>query len=267
MLETLDRERLWAIIDRFGTAVSNRREKEAMIRGIMADDTVELREVLGWLNRVELREICEGLGLDPSGKEKEGYVVRIIDHVGVVGTSKAAPSEAASEDEEDAPAPAIARRQKPKEPEVDVFIVHGHDDRMRLEIKRFLEMLQLKTVVLQDAPDRGMTILEKLEFYAMRARYAIVLLSPDDEGYSVRQGKEAAKSRARQNVILELGMMIGKLGRSRIAILHSGVQEKPSDIDGLVYIEYDPKHADAAFLKLARQLRTAEFAIDMNLLP
>lgn len=234
-----------------------------MIRGIMADESVDLREVLSWLSRDELREVCGELNIDAGGRDKEGYVTRIVAHVAAVPKTTA--KEAAVEEIEDPPP--TSRRQRVQDPEeIDILIVHGHDDRMRLEIKRFVEALRLKTVVLQDAPDRGLTILEKLELYASLAKYAIVLLSPDDEGYSKRDGKEAAKPRARQNVILELGTMIGKLGRPRIAVLASGALEKPSDIDGLVYIEYDSKHADAAFLRLARQLRTAGFTIDMNLI-
>ena len=237
-----------------------------MIRGILADDSVDLREVLSWLNREELREICVGLNLDPSGRDKEGYVVRIVEHVVVAQSPKAMVVHDDVAESEVEPARVSPRRQRAQDSEeIDIFIVHGHDDRMRLEIKRFVEALRLKAVVLQDAPDRGLTILEKLELYAGQAKFAIILLSPDDEGYSKREGKDAVKMRARQNVILELGMMIGKLGRPHVAVLASGVLEKPSDIDGLVYIEYDPKHADAAFLKLARQLRTAGFTIDMNL--
>ena len=40
--------------------------------------------------------------------------------------------------------------------------------------------------------------------------------------------------RARQNVILELGMLLVRLGRKRVAILHKGSLELPSDITGRV---------------------------------
>jgi len=239
-----------------------------MIRGILADASIDLREILSWLNRDELKEICEALNLDASGRDKEGYVVRIVAHVAATVAPRAAvaaPEEDASETPVVPPNKSSRRQRTAESDEVDVFIVHGHDDRMRLEIKRFVETLRLKAVVLQDAPDRGMTILEKLEHYVQKAKFAVILLSPDDDGYSKRDGEKALQSRARQNVILELGMMIGSLGRSNVAVLASGALEKPSDIDGLVYIEYDPRHADASFLRLARQLRTAGFSIDMNL--
>ena len=135
---------------------------------------------------------------------------------------------------------------------------------MRLEIKQFIDRLGLRAVILQDEPNSGLTVLEKLEKNRDLTTYAIVLLSPDDVGYSQKDGKDAARPRARQNVILELGMMIGTLGRGRVAVLHQGNVEMPSDIQGLVYITYERNHADSANLRLARELRHAGFDIDLN---
>jgi predicted nucleotide-binding protein len=45
------------------------------------------------------------------------------------------------------------------------------------------------------------------------------------------------KHRARQNVVLELGMLLAKLGRPRVAILlkNQATMERPSDLQGLIY--------------------------------
>jgi predicted nucleotide-binding protein len=67
----------------------------------------------------------------------------------------------------------------------------------------------------------------------------VVLLSPDDTGYSNADGPAAAKLRARQNVILELGYFAGKLGRENVVALHRGSIELPSDYDGVLYTPYD----------------------------
>jgi len=40
--------------------------------------------------------------------------------------------------------------------------------------------------------------------------------------------------RARQNVIMELGWFMARLGRKRVVILHQGEVEIPSDISGVV---------------------------------
>jgi predicted nucleotide-binding protein len=49
------------------------------------------------------------------------------------------------------------------------------------------------------------------------------------------------KYRARQNVVLELGMVLARLGRKRVAILRKKTVEQPSEIDGLIYMSFDEK--------------------------
>lgn len=268
VLESLDREYLWRIIERFGTKVPNRRDREPMIRAILKDPTVEVREVLSWLKISELRQLNEDFRLEARGREKEGYIACIAEYV-----QASAPTEEDGEDDEEIedevvvttkPEPASSQAVVARRSDFDVFIVHGHNGEMRVSIKSFIESLGLKAVVLQDAPDRGLTILEKLEGEINRAKFAIVLLSPDDEGYSGKDGAAKAKKRARQNVILELGWAIGKLGRARVAVLHFGDVELPTDISGLVYIHYNPDHPDDANMKLARRLKQAGFSIDLN---
>jgi hypothetical protein len=63
----------------------------------------------------------------------------------------------------------------------------------------------------------------------------VVLLSPDDVGYRDADGPDAARARARQNVIMELGYFAGKLGRQRVVALHRGDIELPSDYGGVLY--------------------------------
>lgn len=67
--------------------------------------------------------------------------------------------------------------------------------------------------------------------------YAIVLASRDDEGQL--QGEPGLQPRPRQNVVLELGLFLGILGRGRIALLREYGVEFPSDYDGVAYIEWD----------------------------
>ena len=61
--------------------------------------------------------------------------------------------------------------------------------------------------------------------------------------------------RARQNVILEMGMLLSKLGRSRVAILHKTTKELelPSDVHGLMYISFDKSLSDAK-VSLAKEV-------------
>ncbi len=141
-----------------------------------------------------------------------------------------------------------------------VFIVYGHDLDARNDLELLIRRMGLEPVILGSLPCAGDTLIEKLEQYLTergKVAYACVLLTPDDEGY--RFGKPDEKlSRARQNVVLELGMVLSQLGRKRVAILLKKGIEKPSDIGGLIYIEFENKVTEAK-AKLFQELLNAGF--------
>jgi predicted nucleotide-binding protein len=98
--------------------------------------------------------------------------------------------------------------------------------------------------------------MEKFEAHA-DVGFAIVLLTPDDVGGS----KDGIQSpRPRQNVILELGYFIGRLGRSRVSALRVGDLELPSDILGIVWTPFDA--AAGWKLGLAKELEAAGHSFD-----
>lgn len=121
-----------------------------------------------------------------------------------------------------------------------VFIVHGHNESMKQSVARIVEKLDLNPVILHEQSNLEKTVIEKFMTHS-NVGFAIVLLSADDFGYSKNESKENAKKRARQNVILELGFFIGKLGRNRVVALveDSSDFEIPSDINGVIYIPFD----------------------------
>ena len=142
----------------------------------------------------------------------------------------------------------------------DVFLVHGHDHLPLHQVARVLQKLRLNPVILSEQPGRGETIIQKLERHA-KAAFAVVLLTPDDHGSLV--GQEAtAKTRARQNVILELRYFVGKLGRNRVCVLKQGDIELPSDWLGVEYKLLD--EGMGWQLALAKELKAAGFDIDLN---
>lgn len=143
-----------------------------------------------------------------------------------------------------------------------VFIVHGHDDGMKATVARFVENLGLKPVILHEQVDSGQTIIEKLESNSNIVDYAIVLLSPDDIGRRKSEDVSADKPRARQNVILELGYFIGKLGRDKVVTLVKDKVEIPTDYDGVIYTPYDDNHG--WMTELAKEMKAAGYKIDMN---
>lgn len=142
-----------------------------------------------------------------------------------------------------------------------IFIVYGHDIECREQLELLLRRMKLEPVILQNLPIAGDTIIEKLEAN-IDVRYACVLLTPDDEGFPAGEPKEK-KLRARQNVILELGMFLVRLGRKRVAILHKGSLELPSDISGLIYIKFN-KRVDEVKERLGAELQEAGFPINIK---
>lgn len=141
----------------------------------------------------------------------------------------------------------------------DVFIVHGHDEVVLLKVKDFLQSLTLNPIILHDEADEGLTVIEKFEKHSS-VSFAVILLTPDDEGYE--HGKESQKrSRARQNVILEMGFFLGKLGRGNVRALYKEDVEIPSDYAGVLFVKFE---GDDWKLKLAKEMKVAGLDLDLN---
>lgn len=141
-----------------------------------------------------------------------------------------------------------------------VFIVHGQDEAAKEIMARFVERIDLTPVILHEQPSSGNTIIEKLLAH-MDVDFTVVLLTPDDVGSSV-SAPSSLKSRARQNVVFELGLFIGALGRNKVCALYKGDVELPSDYQGVLYVPMD--EAGGWKLLLAREMRHAGLDVDMN---
>ncbi|MCU1264553.1 MAG: hypothetical protein JWM21_871 [Acidobacteria bacterium] len=147
-----------------------------------------------------------------------------------------------------------------------IFIVHGHDTDARDQMELALLRLGLKPFILINTSGGGKTIIEALEGRIGRdfsSDFGIVLLTPDDVGYSKKDGPERAEPRARQNVILETGMLLSSLTRSRMAILVKGHIEIPSDLHGIIHFGYND-HLREIIPKLCQRLREAGFDLDSD---
>lgn len=145
-----------------------------------------------------------------------------------------------------------------------VFVVHGHDTVAREQLELVLHKLGLNPFILANSGGGGLTIIEALEkeigLSASQARFGIVLMTPDDVGYAKAEGADKAVPRARQNVVLELGMLISAIGRPNIAILKKGHLEEPSDAKGVLYIPFND-HVKETVPKLTHRLREAGFVL------
>jgi predicted nucleotide-binding protein len=139
-----------------------------------------------------------------------------------------------------------------------VFLVHGHDEGAREAVARFIAKIGLEPIILHEQPNRGQTVIEKVEANG-GVGFAVVILTPDDFGC---KAGEPQQPRARQNVLLELGYFIGRLGRAKVCALKRGQIELPSDFIGVVYQEYDD--GGAWRIALSKELQAAGFDVDWN---
>jgi predicted nucleotide-binding protein len=141
----------------------------------------------------------------------------------------------------------------------NIFIVHGRDERSKLSLGNFLYRIGMNPIILHEQPNKGRTLIEKFEQHANLARYAFVLLTPDDVGGETR---EYLKSHARRNVILELGFFMGALGRDRVSCIHKEGVEIPSDIYGVVYLPYR-QIIDECFTGIMTELKHAGYSVKL----
>jgi predicted nucleotide-binding protein len=147
----------------------------------------------------------------------------------------------------------------------EVFVVYGHDTGAKVQLEAMLRRWGLEPLILDQLPSEGQTIIEKLEAYTGEVGFAVVLATPDDEGHRANRPDEKTY-RARQNVVLELGMLLAKLGRSRVAILLKQQEniERPSDIQGLIYIPFKDDLAKEAGVLFAKEMCAQGYKIDIK---
>lgn len=147
-----------------------------------------------------------------------------------------------------------------------IFIVHGHDDTALQQLELFLRRLDLEPYILKNAGGSGKTIIEALEQSILsESAFGIVLMTPDDIGCSQQEYQEDTtklQPRARQNVILEMGILIGAIGRDKVAILRKGNIENPSDVSGILYISFNNSVIKEAGNSLIKHLKRAGIPID-----
>jgi predicted nucleotide-binding protein len=157
-----------------------------------------------------------------------------------------------------------APRTPAAEAVTDVFVVYGRDHEARTELEAMLRRWGLNPLILDQLPSEGATLIEKLEKYQQSVNFAVVLATPDDEGHIAGE-PDKSRPRARQNVVLELGMVLTKLGRSRVAILlkNAAEIERPSDIDGLIYISFD-KRVEEKKVELAKEMKKQGYRINLD---
>lgn len=148
------------------------------------------------------------------------------------------------------------KEEQPVNKSNNVFIVHGHDEKLKYRISDLLRKIRLNPIILHQQANSSRTIIEKIEKFGSEASAAIVLFTPDDFG-NVKTEQEA-KSRARQNVVFEAGYFMGLLGRDKtLLIVSDKTIELPGDLSGVIYSEVSE-------LDIAKELKAMGLPVDLN---
>ena len=137
-----------------------------------------------------------------------------------------------------------------------IFIVHGHDGELKQAVARIVEKQGIEAIILSEQANKGLTIIEKLEGYS-DVGGAICLFTADDYGRA--KANNTDNTRARQNVVLETGYFMGKLGRDHVVLLADKGIEIPSDLSGVVYTNTEKWEID-----LLKDLKAMGYSIDFN---
>jgi predicted nucleotide-binding protein len=128
-----------------------------------------------------------------------------------------------------------------------VFIVHGRDMGALNALQTLLLKRGVDTLTLADQPRTGEALLQKLDELVNACCAGFVLLTPDDVGRLVSSKKTRLKTRARQNVVFEGGLLFGRFGAHRICFLLADPDlELPSDIKGILYEPFDMNRPSAS---------------------
>ena len=137
-----------------------------------------------------------------------------------------------------------------------IFIVHGHDGELKQAVARIIEKQGIEAIILSEQANKGRTIIEKFEDYS-DVGGAICLFTADDYGRAKKDKK--SKTRARQNVVLETGYFMGKLGRDHVVLIADKGIEMPSDLSGVVYTD-----TGSWQFALLKELAAMGYKVDSN---
>jgi predicted nucleotide-binding protein len=129
-----------------------------------------------------------------------------------------------------------------------IFISHG-TSKDWFQIQKYIEKdLEINTLELAQEPNKGRTVLQKLNEESDKCSYAVVIMTGDD----IISGEEI---RVRENVMHEIGFFQGKYGLEKVCLLYEEGTNIPSNIHGLVYIPFPKNIIDATFGSLSRELK------------
>lgn len=132
-----------------------------------------------------------------------------------------------------------------------IFISHGQSHLWK-DVARFIDKeLEYETLILQEQPNRGRTIIEKLEEEIENCDFAIIIMTAEDE-------QSDGKMRTRQNIVHEIGFCQGHLSRENVLVLKQRGVEGFTNISGIVYEEFVDDSIKSTFPKIQQELEEME---------
>lgn len=136
-----------------------------------------------------------------------------------------------------------------------IFIIHGHAEDKWRELRDLLEDrlgMKGRVIVLKEEASQSKAVISKFEEHAKQCCYGFALVTPDD---TVKK-QATAYRQARPNVIFEIGWFYGRFGPTRLCILKKTGTEIPSDLAGVVTLEFD-RDVEEKFIRIKQELETA----------
>jgi predicted nucleotide-binding protein len=143
-----------------------------------------------------------------------------------------------------------------------IIVVSGADEEMNHAITGALTKLSLIPLILCEEPSHGKKIVENFSRDYADIAFAVVLLSPDDFGYAKNEAPTKQKLRPKQDVVFELGYLLGSLGKANVLVFfrESANFEIPNNFEGIKFTAFDDR--DSWKLALLRELSNCGFVVD-----
>jgi hypothetical protein len=130
-----------------------------------------------------------------------------------------------------------------------IFISHGRSHEW-YKVQAYVERdIKLPTLELAQEANLGRTVFQKLIEESDKCRYAVIVMTGDDE--------LGDQKRARENVMHEIGFFQGKYGAHNVCLLYEEGTSIPTNIHGLVYSPFTKGMVDAAFALMRREIEAA----------
>ena len=155
-----------------------------------------------------------------------------------------------------------------------IFLAYGHEKDMKKKVIRALDGWNIRYISLEDEPDLARPNIGKFRDICDDLDCGLVLLSADDKCYKKRKERKGKQddvgkddivetSRARQNVIWELGYCYGHYEDRTIIVYKEDEEfEWPSNLgSGIGYVPYKEKEWRQ---KLKRELQARDYDCKNN---